>query len=213
MAAMQGLALVTGRPVVGVSALDALALTAFEQLGGPRARVGAGWTPRAARCSPPLYDVARSRTGGPTLTALTHRKWACRPPSSSRGWHGARPRRPSVMAGDARASAIADRLTRRRAGAAAAARWRRPSRAWGAALAQATGPHLPHHLQPLYVRRPDVEIAPGGGPCDAVTDFPRSSRSPVRADLDGVLAIEDASFNNPTTRDWYEAELQRPDVC
>ena len=32
-------------------------------------------------------------------------------------------------------------------------------------------------------------------------------------DLDGVLAIEDASFNNPTTRDWYEGELKRPDVC
>ena len=32
-------------------------------------------------------------------------------------------------------------------------------------------------------------------------------------DLDGVLAIEEASFNNPTTRAWYEAELQRPDVC
>ncbi len=32
-------------------------------------------------------------------------------------------------------------------------------------------------------------------------------------DLDGVLAIEDASFNNPTTREWYEAELKRPDVC
>ncbi len=33
------------------------------------------------------------------------------------------------------------------------------------------------------------------------------------ADLDGVLAIEDASFNSPTTRGWYEAELQRPEVC
>jgi ribosomal-protein-alanine N-acetyltransferase len=33
------------------------------------------------------------------------------------------------------------------------------------------------------------------------------------ADLDAVLAIEDASFNNPTTREWYESELQRPDVC
>jgi len=32
-------------------------------------------------------------------------------------------------------------------------------------------------------------------------------------DLDGVLAIEDASFNNPTTRAWYEAELQRPEIC
>jgi ribosomal-protein-alanine N-acetyltransferase len=32
-------------------------------------------------------------------------------------------------------------------------------------------------------------------------------------DLDGVLDIENASFNNPTTRSWYEAELARPDVC
>ena len=32
-------------------------------------------------------------------------------------------------------------------------------------------------------------------------------------DLDGVLAIEEASFNNPTTREWYEGELRRPDVC
>ena len=34
-----------------------------------------------------------------------------------------------------------------------------------------------------------------------------------KTDLDGVLAIEQASFNNPTTRDWYERELERPDVC
>jgi ribosomal-protein-alanine N-acetyltransferase len=32
-------------------------------------------------------------------------------------------------------------------------------------------------------------------------------------DLDGVLEIEAASFNNPTTREWYERELRRPDVC
>lgn len=33
------------------------------------------------------------------------------------------------------------------------------------------------------------------------------------ADLDAILAIEEASFHNPTTREWYESELQRPDVC
>ena len=33
------------------------------------------------------------------------------------------------------------------------------------------------------------------------------------ADLDAVLAIEAASFNNPTTREWYERELKRPEVC
>lgn len=31
--------------------------------------------------------------------------------------------------------------------------------------------------------------------------------------LAGVLEIEDASFNNPTTREWYERELARPEVC
>jgi ribosomal-protein-alanine N-acetyltransferase len=33
------------------------------------------------------------------------------------------------------------------------------------------------------------------------------------ADLDGVLALEEASFNNPTSREWYEGELKRPEVC
>lgn len=34
-----------------------------------------------------------------------------------------------------------------------------------------------------------------------------------KEDLDAVLAIEDASFNNPTTREWYDEELKRPEVC
>lgn len=32
-------------------------------------------------------------------------------------------------------------------------------------------------------------------------------------DLDGVIEVESASFHNPTTREWYESELERPDVC
>ena len=31
--------------------------------------------------------------------------------------------------------------------------------------------------------------------------------------LDGILEIEAASFNNPTSREWYERELTRPEVC
>lgn len=42
---------------------------------------------------------------------------------------------------------------------------------------------------------------------------PLVERLSTREDLDGVLAIEDASFNNPTTREWYEGELKRPEVC
>ena len=33
------------------------------------------------------------------------------------------------------------------------------------------------------------------------------------ADLDGIIAIEEATFHKPTGRAWYEAELQRPGVC
>lgn len=42
---------------------------------------------------------------------------------------------------------------------------------------------------------------------------PIVERLATPADLDGVIAIEQASFNNPTTREWYEAELRRPAVC
>ena len=38
-------------------------------------------------------------------------------------------------------------------------------------------------------------------------------RVTTAADLAGVLEIEEASFNNPTTREWYERELARPEVC
>jgi ribosomal-protein-alanine N-acetyltransferase len=38
-------------------------------------------------------------------------------------------------------------------------------------------------------------------------------RVTTAAALDGVLEIEEASFNNPTTREWYERELDRPEVC
>lgn len=38
-------------------------------------------------------------------------------------------------------------------------------------------------------------------------------RLSTAADLDAVVELEEASFNNPTTRDWYERELERPEVC
>jgi ribosomal-protein-alanine N-acetyltransferase len=47
-----------------------------------------------------------------------------------------------------------------------------------------------------------------------VTSVPgRVERIRAASDLDAVLEIEEASFNNPTTRDWYERELDRPEVC
>jgi ribosomal-protein-alanine N-acetyltransferase len=38
-------------------------------------------------------------------------------------------------------------------------------------------------------------------------------RLATAADLDGVVELEKESFNNPTSREWYERELERPEVC
>src|SRR5690606_23096394 len=59
--------------------------------------------------------------------------------------------------------------------------------------------------------RPAAGRRAGQGSDDAVT--PRVEPLAGPADLDGVLEIDAASFVNPTTREWYETELTRPDVC
>ena len=41
----------------------------------------------------------------------------------------------------------------------------------------------------------------------------RVERVRSASELDAILEIEQASFNNPTTREWYERELNRPEVC
>ena len=160
MAAMQGLALVTGRPVVGVSALDALALTAFEQLALPRARIGC-WTDAArGEVFAALYDVEEGGADGPTLMALTPPEVGLPPDISSR-WHTL-DSTPIVMAGDA-AGRYADQL--HPAAQVLPLPLLAPAIArLGRRLAQGAGRHLPHHLQPLYVRRPDVERARPAGP-------------------------------------------------
>ena len=69
-------------------------------------------------------------------------------------------------------------------------------------------------------QHPDAPHDAGSGPDDARRDQSPSSvetfeivRIEHAADLKGVLEVEQASFNNPTTREWYESEMQRPDVC
>jgi ribosomal-protein-alanine N-acetyltransferase len=46
-----------------------------------------------------------------------------------------------------------------------------------------------------------------------VTDGIQVRRIVHPGDLGPVLEIEEVSFNNPTTRQWYERELERPEVC
>ena len=200
--------MVTGRPVVGVSALDALALTAFEQLGRPRARIGC-WTDAArGEVFAALYDVERGRLDGPALTALTPPEVGLPPAIWSR-WHTPRPdshrhawatrpfatpiSSPPRHAGAGRLPLLAPAIAR-----------------LGRRLAREAGLHLPHTPAAALRSAPRRRASPAARPIDAVTDFPRVEPLAGPADLDGVLAIEEASFNNPTTRAWYEAELAAP---
>ena len=77
----------------------------------------------------------------------------------------------------------------------------------------------PHALHPLYVRRPRRGV--GARPCargQAVMTQPSRAGVVVRRmriadDLDGMGAVDAASFTNPWTRDMYLWEAQHSDVA
>lgn len=46
-----------------------------------------------------------------------------------------------------------------------------------------------------------------------MTSGNRVERITAAAELDPIIEIEESSFNNPTSRGWYERELERPEVC
>jgi len=155
IAAMQGLAVVTGRPMVAVSRLEALAHVAAD--GEPPGALVAGWIDAhrhdvfsalyAVESAPP-FSLARLRELEPALVA---------PPAQIvETWQRLR-RGPAVVAGDG-ATAYADLLDHDirtidpplLAGAVARLAW---------AYAQAGHAGHPSRIQPLYVRRPDAEVA------------------------------------------------------
>lgn len=151
LAAMQGIAMVTGRPVVGVSALEALAVAAFEVLHVERARIGAWMDASRDEVFAAAYDVEGHIGEIPHLTTLREPEVDAPGAIWSR-WQSLMTT-PCVFTGDgvaryaevlvgvavvpppALAPTIA-RLGRRLAG---------------------HGADTPHNLQPLYVRRPGVE--------------------------------------------------------
>lgn len=167
LAAMQGLAMTLSRPIVGVSALDALAWTMWHEVlneGRPnrdldlaRPHSVATWMDAlrgevfsAVYRGPAGAEMPRASSSEPSVGAP---ELALRSPDLDR-------RAAIRFAGDG-ARRYADAI------AAASPHWTvarhdpplAPALAWlGRRQARDGGPTTPHALQPLYVRRPDVEI-------------------------------------------------------
>jgi tRNA threonylcarbamoyladenosine biosynthesis protein TsaB len=154
LAAMQGLAMVTGRPVVGVSALDALAVAAFEALGLDQARVAAWIDAARGEIFAALYDIVSRPGEVPSLTPLTD-PGVDGPDAVLARWRGigGAPVGRYVFIGDGadRYAGLLGDAPRVAVPALA------PIVAGIGRRAAARGDHPPHALQPLYVRRPDAE--------------------------------------------------------
>lgn len=149
LAAMQGLAMTLGRPVIGISALDALAVEA----GTAGVSLVAPWMDaQRGEVFAMLVDISTERTLESPLAA--------HPSVVLTAWRFHQEGKPAVFIGDAAerdAALIAE---------AGQGQWTTlappplaPALARIAAVRAARGDGgLPHQLSPIYVRRPDVEI-------------------------------------------------------
>jgi tRNA threonylcarbamoyladenosine biosynthesis protein TsaB len=161
LAAMQGLAMVTGRPVVGVSALEALAAEAFASQCVTGARIGAWMDAARGEVFAQAFDADGPSGGVPRLTPLGEPEVDA-PQAVVTRWRGraaattnpaASPLSGWVLIGDGfeRYRDALPEVTAAATPALAPAIGRLGRRLAG------THHHPPHDLQPLYVRRPDAE--------------------------------------------------------
>jgi tRNA threonylcarbamoyl adenosine modification protein YeaZ/ribosomal-protein-alanine acetyltransferase len=207
IATVQGLAFVQNRRVVGVSALEALA-----QIGSrdrePGTRVAAWMDAHRHDVFAALYEVTEAPLFSPErLSAIDE------PTVGSPGVVLARQSTLDVAIGDG-ATLYGDVIARSSPGALIVA----PPALAGAigrmAIVRARrGESMnPDGIQPLYVRRPDAEVAREAR-LDATAPAEwRIERLTSPAEIEGVLAIENASFTNPWTREMYLSELSNQGV-
>ncbi|MCA1561145.1 MAG: tRNA (adenosine(37)-N6)-threonylcarbamoyltransferase complex dimerization subunit type 1 TsaB [Acidobacteria bacterium] len=164
IATVQGLALVNGRPAVGVSALDALAhAVAGHEAARGAAAIGVWLDAQRGEVFSALYEpdtTANGRgTGVPGLRQ--HEPAAVASPSATlAAWAAHLNRMPLCFAGDAAIAAGA--LLR----AAARVRIIEPTPSLAGAVADLARRHAaaghavaPHAIVPIYLRRSDAEIA------------------------------------------------------
>ncbi len=168
LAAMQGLAMTLAKPIVGVSALDALAWTVLgSATADPNDRLVATWMDaQRGEVFSAVYSPSRSALRRTSPASAVTLEWfaGVEPTVGSPDAilaDGTYDRAtPAVFVGDG-ARRFADTI------AAASALWTvspqdpllAPALAWiGRRLAAKGHATTPHALQPLYVRRPDAEI-------------------------------------------------------
>lgn len=155
MAAVQGLALTTGRPVVGISALDALAAAAADT--GTAGRIGAWIDASRGEVYAALYDAAPAGDAGPDTRVIDPPSVG--PPNAILArWDEAFGPAAGLVVGDGavRYGSVLAESGREVAPPPDLAPWI-GRLAIDAAARGLAGP--PHALRPLYVRRPDAEIA------------------------------------------------------
>lgn len=156
LAAMQGIALTRGVPVVGVSALEALATEAAPLADG--AMVGAWIDAARGEVFAQLFGVVAGAGGRRGVTSITDAE-ANAPATLWAQWTSLYPDTRIVLSGDG-AVKYASQLTPA-PGLADEALLAPVIARLGRQAYRVGAPQTPHALQPLYVRRPDVEIARG----------------------------------------------------
>lgn len=157
IAAMQGLAFATGTPIIGVSALDALAYAAAAQV-APKGAVAAWMDAQRGEVFAALYRPAAS---SPALLETVDEARVAGPADVLARWRGMGVDR-AVFAGD---GAVKYRVLLD-AWPEVAGTVLEPvpllapavARLAAARFAQG-GTFVPHAVEPIYVRRPDAELA------------------------------------------------------
>ena len=154
---MQGLAFATGLPIVGVSGLDALAVAARRAVADRDASSACGSTPGGRKCSRRAIEWTRALAFG--VTAMED-PMSARPAAVLEKWRATGEPMPAVWIGggavtyaaDVESSGASIRILDTPLLAPLVAEL-------GEQIASENGSVAPHALRPLYIRRPDAELA------------------------------------------------------
>lgn len=159
IATMQGLAFATGKRMAAVSALEALAESAWVETGHAAGTIGVWMDAHRGEVFSALYEVERGARGPATRLHLLDGPTVADPRAVWQAWSDG-DRAPEVVIGDG-AALYRDVVAR---GEGAAAVFDAPLLAPAIGriaieLARSGGTIAPAAVQPIYVRRPDAEIA------------------------------------------------------